>query len=267
MQTVEPLLPIIHRLVSTLTTEQILALATSLNQVKDVAWDRLRYDLLSLNLHGEGQRLLADLFHAWEQIRPLPAPMLVAAALLGACYTYHVQQDDQSIELVWTGPEPPTARLRRTEQALIELIQSAQERVLIVSFAVYRADEIIAALVAAVKRDVSLHICVEAPDPSGEKIAYDTIAALGSPLTRAAHIYVWPKAMRAVDANGRYGSLHAKCAVADRRLLFISSANLTGYAMDLNMELGLLVRGGPQPGKVDGYFQQLIDLGVLQRVA
>jgi len=41
-----------------------------------------------------------------------------------------------------------------------------------------------------------------------------------------------------------HGSLHVKCAVADASVALISSANLTDYTMSLNMELGVLVKGG-----------------------
>jgi phosphatidylserine/phosphatidylglycerophosphate/cardiolipin synthase-like enzyme len=61
----------------------------------------------------------------------------------------------------------------------------------------------------------------------------------------------------------RHGSLHAKCAVADRRVLFVSSANLTEYALKLNMELGLLVRGGDLPGRAIGHLRRLVEEGVL----
>lgn len=112
-----------------------------------------------------------------------------------------------------------------------------------------------------------LHICVEAPEPSGERIAYDTIAALGSPLTDWAGVYIWPQKKRPLDENGRHGSLHAKCVVADGQMLFLSSANLTEYAMALNMELGVLIRGGPLSGRAAGYFQQLMVNGILVQVA
>ena len=51
--------------------------------------------------------------------------------------------------------------------------------------------------------------------------------------------------------------------MADRRALLVSSANLTAYALTLNMELGLLVRGGDLPGRVAGHFDRLIEAGVL----
>jgi phosphatidylserine/phosphatidylglycerophosphate/cardiolipin synthase-like enzyme len=60
--------------------------------------------------------------------------------------------------------------------------------------------------------------------------------------------------------------MHVKCAVADGRWLFLSSANLTGYAFTLNMELGVLVTGGPLPGQVETHLGRLIGTGVLTAV-
>jgi phosphatidylserine/phosphatidylglycerophosphate/cardiolipin synthase-like enzyme len=61
-------------------------------------------------------------------------------------------------------------------------------------------------------------------------------------------------------------ALHAKCAVADARLLFVSSANLTDYALNLNMELGVLIQGGPHPATVVAQFDEFVARGVLRRV-
>jgi len=62
------------------------------------------------------------------------------------------------------------------------------------------------------------------------------------------------------------GILHVKCAVADGRLLFLSSANLTEYAFNINMELGVLMTGGKMPVEVEKHFDMLISLGVLEKV-
>ena len=57
--------------------------------------------------------------------------------------------------------------------------------------------------------------------------------------------------------------LHAKCAVADGRYLFVSSANLTEAALHLNMELGLLIRGGKQPSHVQQHLVWLVENRIL----
>jgi phosphatidylserine/phosphatidylglycerophosphate/cardiolipin synthase-like enzyme len=78
-------------------------------------------------------------------------------------------------------------------------------------------------------------------------------------------VYLWPLDNREKDGNGKHGILHVKCAVADGRWLFLSSANLTEYAFTLNMELGLLITGGSLPGQVEAHFHRLIEAGVLAR--
>ena len=64
-----------------------------------------------------------------------------------------------------------------------------------------------------------------------------------------------------VFADGR---VHAKVAVADRRMCFVTSANLTGYAMERNMEAGLLVTGGGIPAQLNAHLRSLIDAKVVQ---
>ena len=60
--------------------------------------------------------------------------------------------------------------------------------------------------------------------------------------------------------------MHAKCAIADGRIAFVTSANLTGAAMTENMELGLVVRGGDVPRRIAAHFNALIASGELRAV-
>jgi len=76
-------------------------------------------------------------------------------------------------------------------------------------------------------------------------------------------VYTWPDEQRKLD-SGYYAALHAKCAIADGRKAFVSSANLTGHAMDHNLEVGYLVTGGPTPGVLSGYLDRLVVEGVLE---
>ncbi len=65
--------------------------------------------------------------------------------------------------------------------------------------------------------------------------------------------------MRPRDADQNQGVLHVKGAVADGTWLLLTLANLTENAFALNMELGVLVRGGPLPGQVEARFGRLIE--------
>jgi phosphatidylserine/phosphatidylglycerophosphate/cardiolipin synthase-like enzyme len=46
--------------------------------------------------------------------------------------------------------------------------------------------------------------------------------------------------------------------------VFITSANLTGAALDRNIELGILVRDRALALTISGYFQNLIDRDLLK---
>jgi len=81
-----------------------------------------------------------------------------------------------------------------------------------------------------------------------------------------ATVYYWPQENREHDDNGKHGILHVKCAVADGKQIFLSSANLTEYAFSINMELGMLVTGGKLPAQVEQHFRRLIETGVLVKV-
>lgn len=76
-------------------------------------------------------------------------------------------------------------------------------------------------------------------------------------------VYVWPLEMRPGDPKGNPAALHAKCAVADDAVLLVSSANLTESAFEINMELGVLVRGGDMPRRVAEHWRGLASDGQL----
>jgi len=46
----------------------------------------------------------------------------------------------------------------------------------------------------------------------------------------------------------------------------VTSANLTGHGIDANMELGLLVRGGPVPSRLAAHLSELMASGTLVRI-
>ena len=191
----------------------------------------------------------------------------LAVALESASTAHEWHRRNVSFELVWTGPTREHSALRRTDQALFELIHGAKDRLLLVAFAAYRVPALHAALVDAVARGVAVDFVLESPEESQGKVSSDPLRAVGDELLRHATLWTWPLEARERDARGRHGSLHAKCALADRRRLFVSSANLTADALALNMELGVIVEGGTLPGEVAEHFEALMKHGVLRVVA
>jgi phosphatidylserine/phosphatidylglycerophosphate/cardiolipin synthase-like enzyme len=172
----------------------------------------------------------------------------------------------QRVSIVWTGPESEAITVRRTEQALLELIGAARTQLIIVSFAVYKVQEVAAALVACAERGCDVAVVIESEAESRGKVSFEMSQALGSEVAQHATLYTWPAELRPETSTGRRASLHAKCAVADGERLLVSSANLTEYAFTKNMELGLLVEGGEIPRHVDAHWRALIAARVLRTV-
>lgn len=256
----------IQELVIGLPDEVVYRLADAIDAANETDWHRLRTAVLSVPAQTTVRRQVRKLIDFWSKEASELTPASVAMALRAAMQVEEYHRRHQQLELVWSGPDTQVIPLRRTDQALLQLIDSADEELHIVSFAVYKLDSISAALVRAAKRGVSISIYLETPDASEGKIAYDTVKALGPDVSRRATIYVWPLDQRERTSKGKFGSLHAKIATADGRLLLISSANLTEYAMKLNMEMGLLVRGGALPGQVKKHLEGLVEQNVFKQM-
>jgi phosphatidylserine/phosphatidylglycerophosphate/cardiolipin synthase-like enzyme len=190
----------------------------------------------------------------------------VAVALQTAAHAGRAHRDSQSVELVWTGPDAGTVPFRRTEQAILQVLDVARSRITLVSFAVYRIPNVAKALVKAVGRGVRLAVILETPDRIEGQGEYSTIQALGREVAGCSTVYYWPREHRPVGENGKVGILHVKCAVADSEWLFLSSANLTRQAFTINMELGMLMRGGTMARRVEQQFDQLVHDGHLKEI-
>jgi phosphatidylserine/phosphatidylglycerophosphate/cardiolipin synthase-like enzyme len=190
---------------------------------------------------------------------------IIKAVTLTATVSEKSHRDAQSVELVWTGPDVGEVPFRRTEQAILQVLDSAQYRITLVSYAVYRIPNICEALIRAASRGVLIRVIVETPHKFEGQNEYNTLQALGRDVANCSAVYYWPLEKRMV-AGEKVGILHVKCAVADGRWLFLSSANLTGYAFTINMELGVLVTGGGLPVQVEANFDRLIELEVFEKV-
>ena len=203
--------------------------------------------------------LVGELVHAWRNTTVSAAEL--AAMLLASSHVVKRAVAEQSIELVWTGPTTPFVSARRTEQALLQVINSAQQTLFITSFVAYDVSGIVKSLNLAIDRGVSVSMLLESSHDHGGNVSIDGIGKMRS-LVPQARLYAWrEKVAPFVD-----GSVHAKVAVGDRKVCFITSANLTGYAMERNMEAGVLINGGGIPEMLDAHLRALIDARVVQPI-
>lgn len=209
---------------------------------------------------------LTNLLTSWENDFPEVKSSCVSLAMQSSLVSKE-KSDLPTFELIWTGPENMTTTFRRTDQALLELIQGAQKSLLIVSFAVYKAQPIIKAIENAIHRNIKVILCLEDSEVSQGKLSYSGINAFSESIFKLASIYSWPIQNRPHTEDGKYGSLHAKVAVADKERVFISSANLTEYAMDLNMEMGILIMSKTSGDQIEKLFNNMIVNSVFQKIS
>jgi phosphatidylserine/phosphatidylglycerophosphate/cardiolipin synthase-like enzyme len=238
-------------------------LAETIQGTNVAEWAQARTRIIQGISHPHYRDKVACFLDSWKGKVESVSPQAVALALLTAACCEKAKDNGQGIELVWTGPDVGIVPLRRTEQALLQVIDSACLRVTVVSYTVYQIPHICEALVRAADRGVSISVIVETPDRLEGSNSYDTLKALGPSVASRCKVFLWPLENRQKDTGGRTGLLHVKSAVADGRWLFLSSANLTEYAFTLNMELGLLVTGGDLPVQVEGHFDRMIQIGLL----
>lgn len=185
----------------------------------------------------------------------------LASMLLAASHVFTKAANQQSTELVWTGPTTPFVSARRTEQALLQVINSAEQTLFITSFVAYDVSTIVKALNAASDRGVIISMLLELSQDHGGSTTFDAMGKMRT-LVPTARLFAWrDKANPFSD-----GRVHAKVAVADGRMCFITSANLTGHAMEKNMEAGVLISGGHIPRLLDDHLRSLVDTKLVSPV-
>ena len=201
--------------------------------------------------------LASALLDAWQAV-PVAGAVL-AGALRGAAAATADLRNRESVELVWTGPTTAAIPLRQTESVLLQTIRGARERVVLVSFVAYEVPSVTRALRDASSRGVRVTIVLESSTSFGGRVDTASDEKMRSAVPNAT-IYFWNDIP---DEKGFRGAVHAKCAVADEDVAFVTSANLTSAAMSRNMELGVLFRGGRQPRRLARHIEALIEEGIL----
>lgn len=199
-----------------------------------------------------------------RQAEPGDAAAL-ALALRAASLAHRHARDEQRVSLVWSGPDAAGTPMRRTEQALCEVIAEARHHLLVTSYTVVAVPAVNRALEEASARNVAITLVVETPTASDGRIGVDPLRQLGA-VVGSAQVLTWDPSLRPSAASGSVAIVHAKCACADDRIMLLSSANLTPQGLGMNIELGVLIRGGDTPRSVRERFEQLRLDGVLRPV-
>jgi phosphatidylserine/phosphatidylglycerophosphate/cardiolipin synthase-like enzyme len=181
-----------------------------------------------------------------------------AAYLRGLAAGREQQQAEVRVESVWSGPDTHRVPVRATAQALTDLIAGATHELLLMTYAAQPYLPVLAALADAVARRVAVTVVVETLHGAGGALA-GAEPAVAFRSVPGLSLWHWP-----VERRGGSGArMHAKVAIADRRALLISSANLTQSGATRNIEAGLLIRGGSAPRRAAEHIAELQAAGVL----
>ncbi len=184
----------------------------------------------------------------------------LASALWAAAETADSFHAENRVDILWTGPTSTAVPVRRMEQALCELIDSARAKLLIVSFVAYKAEKVYLAIRSAIERGVRVSFLTEASKEHGGSLDVDPCDMLKKKFPEA-DFYRWENP----DAS-HPAVVHVKCAIADERMALVTSANLTGAAMDKNMELGLMISSRRVVGRMAAHFAALVTEHVLRKI-
>lgn len=183
-----------------------------------------------------------------------------AAYLRGVAAGYAQHAEAQRVESVWTGPSSHAIPVRATAQVLVDVVAAARSELLLMMYSAKPYPPLLAALGEAIARAVAVSVVVETLQGAGGALAGAEPAAFGA----IPGIQLWHRPVTGRTEPG--AKMHAKLVVADRTVLFVSSANLTSAGVGTNLEAGLLVHGGTAPLRAAEHIYELKARGVLARL-
>lgn len=195
---------------------------------------------------------VAALAAAWAAERGLTGAGVALALRTGLAARRDA--DARRSRPVWTGPGA-SGEQRLTGAVLADLISSARERVLLVSYAAYTLTSVAAVLSAAVEQGCIVDVVFEAEedsggDYSGPSVPFGAVAGIRR--------WRWPADHR--PSGG--AALHAKLLVVDGRRALVGSANLTHRALTANLEAGVLIEDPEVATQLEQHVRRLMSDGV-----
>ncbi len=188
---------VIGELSSTLHVDRIVLISDAIRGLKGVEdFERSRS---AFGPNADQERI--DRLHAAWSEAPGIGPAEIAAAFRGAAEVATLLDGSGAIELVWTGPKTGLIPTRRTEQVILEVINSAKQEVFLVTYVFYRAPSIVDALNAAIRRGVKVGILLESSSEHGGAIKGDSVKSMSEAVPDAA-IFIWDPSAKVPKATG-----------------------------------------------------------------
>jgi phosphatidylserine/phosphatidylglycerophosphate/cardiolipin synthase-like enzyme len=155
--------------------------------------------------------------------------------------------------------------VRATREVVREIVRNAKSEIIVVGYWLAgREDgegiiqELIELLSEAVKRGAVLTVVLDERQRSDGTDNRQILVELWPSSTPFPRLLTWR-----LPTGEKHLKLHAKVLVADERDALVTSANLTWYAMDRNIEMGVRITG--IPAKTIAMHLKLLDQnGILQ---
>ncbi len=193
-----------------------------------------------------------ELNDAWAADPAITGAGIALAIRIGAASRRRLR--DARPRPVWTGPGS-VGEQRLTAAVLHELLTGAEERILLVSYAAHTLPEVADDLRAAVTRGCEVDVVFETAEDNdafkGNDSAFVTIKGINR--------WRWPAEQR--DGGG---ALHAKLLIIDGQRALVGSANLTRHALNLNLEVGVVVADPEVAGALETHIRGLMRSGDLR---
>lgn len=247
-------------LVSTLSpdfVERLIGLLRLHPTLKEITPARVMREVANDGARDSISSFIARLEQLDSAVGPDSVALGLECALAMSQYT-----SEQSIEVVWTGPGTSSVAVRKSAAVLLGLIEDATSDLIVISFAAFRIPDALEAFIRAADRGVQLTFILESEAESSGRFRQYGVDALDKLWGRPeAKFYHWPKENRPAR-----GLLHAKAVIADGASALVTSANLTENAIESNIELGVLVKGGDVPLRIHAHVMALINVGEFREV-
>lgn len=178
------------------------------------------------------------------------------------------------LDLVWTGPEAKLAKARDTSVVVRELFRHAEREVLLCGYAFDSARELFEPLHEAMRErgvEATFFVNLERPEARGGRTV-DVEAHVAAQIDRflaeswpfgppRPALYYDPRTVEPWST----ASLHAKCAVIDRRKALVTSANFTSRGQERNLEVGVLIDDPAFARRLAEQWWGLVSAGLVRR--
>ncbi|MFL5627744.1 MAG: phospholipase D-like domain-containing protein [Ktedonobacteraceae bacterium] len=186
-----------------------------------------------LHLSTYEARSVAKMLNNWWKEEGSSVSLVTALLASRAAYT-RALADAPSVRLVWTGPISTPASTRSTMGVLLDLIDKAQQEIVIVGYILTESVSIVFEHLAAAQRR-GVQVILIGDRMEGKIPILQTCWPVGQ---RLPLLYT-----RAETPDDPKSALHAKLAIADQRYLFVTSANLSYHGLTGNIEIGVEIEG------------------------